>query len=105
MKFTRCGLDIAKQAFQVPGVNDRGVVQDRKQLTRSRVLGYFANLSPCLIGIEACAGAQYWARELGKLGHEVKLMAGQFVIPYRKSGKSDASDAGASCEAVGRPNM
>ena len=105
MKFTRCGLDIAKQAFQVHGVNDRGVVQERKQLTRSRVLEYFAKLSPCLIGMEACAGAHYWARELSKLGHEVKLMAGQFVVPYRKSGKNDASDAEAICEAVGRPNM
>lgn len=105
MKFTRCGLDIAKQVFQVHGVNEHGVVKGRKTLPRANVLEYFAQVPPCLIGIEACAGAHYWARALGKLGHTVKLMAAQFVIPYRKRGKNDANDAEAICEAVGRPNM
>jgi transposase len=105
MKFTRCGLDIAKQVFQVHGVNEHGVVKTRKTLPRGKVLGFFAQLPPCLIGIEACAGSHYWARELSKLGHTVKLMAAQFVTPYRKSGKNDANDAEAICEAVGRANM
>lgn len=105
MKLTRCGLDIAKQVFQVHGVNERGVVQVRKTLPRRKVLEYFAQLEPCLIGIEACSGAHYWARELSKFGHTVKLMASQFVMPYRKRGKNDANDAEAICEAVGRPNM
>lgn len=105
MKITRCGLDIAKRVFQVHGVNEHGVVKARKTLARGKVLGYFAQLPPCLIGIEACAGSHYWARELTKLGHTVKLMAAQFVTPYRKRGKNDANDAEAICEAVGRPNM
>lgn len=103
--FSRCGLDIAKRVFQVHGVDERGAVRARKTLKRTQVLGYFAQLSSCLIGVEACAGAHYWARELGKLGHTVKLMAAQFVNPYRKSGKNDVNDAEAICEAVGRPNM
>lgn len=105
MNITRCGLDIAKQVFQVHGVNERGAVKGRKTLTRGKVLEYFAQVPPCLIGMEACAGAHYWARELTKLGHTVRLMAAQFVIPYRKHGKNDANDAEAICEAVGRPNM
>ena len=105
MKFTRCGLDIAKVVFQVHGVNERGAVQERKRLSRPKVLEYFAQLPPCLIGIEACGSAHYWARELAKLGHTAKLMAAQFVTPYRKRGKNDANDAEAICEAVGRPNM
>ncbi len=72
------------------------------------MLAFFANMSPCLIGMEACAGSHYWAREITKLGHEVRLMAAQFVAPYRKGGRSrknDCNDAEAICEAVGRPNM
>jgi transposase len=105
MKFTRCGLDIAKQVFQVHGVNEHGVVKGRKTLARAKVLEFFAQLPPCLIGLEACGSAHYWARELTKLGHTVKLMAAQFVVAYRKRGKNDANDAEAICEAVGRPNM
>jgi transposase len=105
MKFTRCGLDIAKQVFQVHGVNEHGVVKGRKTLPRAKVLEFFAQLPPCLIGIEACGSAHYWARELSKLGHTVKLMATQYVAAYRKRGKNDANDAEAICEAVGRPNM
>lgn len=105
MKFTRCGLDIAKQVFQVHGVNEHGVVKGRNTLPRARVLEFFAQVPPCLVGIEACASAHYWARELTKLGHTVKLMAAQYVAAYRKRGKNDANDAEAICEAVGRPNM
>jgi transposase len=76
----------------------------RKPLTRGKVLEFFAQLPPCLIGMEAC-GAHYWGRELAKCGHTVKLMAAQFVVPYRKRGKNDANDAEAICEALGRPNM
>ena len=105
MKFTRCGLDIAKQVFQVHGVNEHGIAKGRKSLPRARVLEFFAQLPPCLIGIEACASAHYWGRELTKLGHTVKLMASQYVAAYRKRGKNDVNDAEAICEAVGRPNM
>ena len=105
MNVTRCGLDIAKRVFQVHGVDERGGVKVRKTLAREKVLMYFAQLPSCLIGMEACAGSHYWARELSKLGHTVKLMAAQFVIPYRKRGKNDANDAEAICEAVSRPNM
>ena len=77
MNITRCGLDIAKQVFQVHGVNERGVAKARKTLARTKVLEYFVQLPPCLIGIEACGTAHYWARELTKLGHTVKLMAPQ----------------------------
>src|SRR6185437_404325 len=105
MKFTRCGLDIAKQVFQVHGVNEHGVATGRKSLPRGKVLEFFVQLPPCLIGIEACGSAHYWARELSKLGHAVRLMAPQYVAAYRKRGKNDANDAEAICEAVGRPNM
>ena len=105
MNATRIGLDLAKQVFQVHGVDrDERVVLKRK-LKRSQVLPFFAKLPACKIGMEACAGAHYWAREFGRLGHEVKLIAPQFVKPYVKSQKNDANDAEAICEAVGRPNM
>lgn len=105
MKITRVGLDIAKLVFQVHAVNEYGAEKGRKTLARAKVLEYFAQLPPCLIGMEACGGAHYWARELAQLGHTVKLVAAQFVTPYRKRGKNDANDAEAICEAVGRPNM
>jgi len=101
----RMGLDIAKNAFQVHGVNAQGKVVVRKQLSRGEVRRFFANVPACLVGIEACAGSHYWARELTALGHDARLMAGQFVAAYRKNGKNDANDAEAICEAVGRPNM
>lgn len=105
MKIARIGLDIAKSVFQLHGVDAHGKVVCTKTLSRSEVLSFFANLPACLIGIEACASAHYWARELIKLGHDARLMAGQFVSAYRKGGKNDANDAEAICEAVGRPNM
>jgi transposase len=105
MKITRVGLDIAKQVFQVHGVDEHGKARLRKQLSRAKVLEFFAQMPACLIGVEACGGAHYWGRELTKLGHTVKLMAAQFVVPYRQRGKNDANDAEAICEAVGRPSM
>ncbi|MDO8334554.1 MAG: transposase, partial [Nitrosomonas sp.] len=105
MNIARIGIDLAKQVFQIHGVDRTEKVLVRRQLRRSQMLGYFSKLTPCLIGMEACGSAHYWARELGKLGHEVRLMAPQFVKPYVKSGKNDANDAEAICEAVGRPNM
>jgi len=105
MKITTIGLDLAKDVFQIHGVDGRGKRVVSKQLRRRQVLGYFAQLEPCLVGMEACAGSHYWARELSALGHEVKLMAPQFVKPYVKTNKTDAADAEAICEAVRRPNM
>ena len=99
------GLDLAKNVFQVHGVNRDGEVVVRKQLKRRQVLQFFARLHSCLIGMEACGGAHYWARELARLGHTVRLMAPAFVKPYLKSNKNDRNDAEAICEAVQRPNM
>jgi transposase len=105
MEITTIGLDLAKNVFQVHGVNERGKAVLRKQLKRDQVAPFFANLPPCLIGIEACASAHHWARKLQTLGHNVRLMAPQFVKPYVKSNKNDAADAEAICEAVSRPSM
>jgi len=91
--------------FQVHGVDGRGVTALRKQLRRDQVAAYFARLQPCLVGIEACGGAHYWAAKLTALGHTVKMMAPQFVKPYVKTNKNDCLDAEAICEAVARPNM
>ena len=105
MKITTIGIDLAKNVFQVHGVDERGKAVLRKQLKRKDVVSFFANLEPCLIGMEACGGAHYWARKLAALGHTVRLMAPQFVKPYVKTNKSDRNDAEAICEAVARPNM
>lgn len=101
----RIGLDIAKDVFQLHGVDKDDKPQLRKRLTRGKVLAFFAQRPPCEIGIEACGGAHYWARELIKLGHTVKLIAPQFVTPYRTKSKNDANDAEAICEAISRPKM
>jgi len=105
MNITRIGLDLAKNVLQVHGVDERGKALLRKRLKRGEVVAFFARLSPCLIGMEACGSAHHWARELAALGHTVRLMAPQFVKPYVKANKSDARDAEAICEAVGRPSM
>lgn len=105
MNITTIGLDIAKHVFQVHGVDAAGKTVLRKQLKRVQVLAFFANLPPCLVGLEACAGAHYWAREFIKLGHDARLISPQFVKPYVKGNKNDANDAEAICEAAGRPNM
>ena len=105
MKITAVGIDLAKNVFQIHGVDERGKVMVRKQLKRADVAKFFGNLPPCLIGMEACGSAHHWARKLMGFGHTVKLMAPQFVKPYVKTNKSDARDAEAICEAVQRPNM
>jgi transposase len=99
------GLDLAKNVFQVHGVDAGGAVVIRKQLRRRQVMPFFRKLSPCLVGIEACATAHHWARELIGLGHEVKLMPPHYVKAYVKRNKNDAADAAAICEAVTRPSM
>ena len=105
MQVTTIGLDLAKHWFQVHGVDASGAVAIRKKLRRSEVLGFFQSLPPCLVGMEACATAHYWARELTKLGHTVKIMPPAYVKAYVKRNKNDAADAEAICEAVGRPSM
>src|SRR6476646_1472918 len=105
MQITTIGLDIAKNVFQVHGIDADEKVVVRKQLRRSQVRAFFEALPPCLIGMEACASAHYWARELRKLGHEVRLMPAKDVKAYVKRNKNDAVDAEASCEAVRRPTM
>lgn len=105
MNITRMGIDLAKNVFQLHGVDKHENVVLRKQLKRSQVLEMFANKAPMLIGMEACGGAHYWGRELTKLGHTVKIMAPQHVKAYVKSQKNDKRDAEAICEAVSRPTM
>ena len=105
MKVTRIGLDLAKDVFQVHGVDRDGRMVVRRQLRRAEVLKFFAGIGPCTVGLEACGGAHHWGRELSKLGHQVRLVSAQFVKPYVKSNKSDANDAEAICEAVSRPGM
>lgn len=105
MNITTVGIDLAKNVFQVHAVDARGKAVLRKQLKRSQLAAFFNQLSPCLVGMEACGGAHFWARKLTAFGHTVKLMAPQFVKPYVKTNKSDVADAEAICEAVGRPNM
>src|SRR5271166_3215161 len=105
MQITTIGLDIAKNVFQIHGIDAKEKVVVRKQLRRSQVIAFFAALPPCLVGMEACATAHYWARELRKLGHEVRLMPAKDVKAYVKRNKNDAADAEAICEAVRRPSM
>ena len=105
MKITTIGIDLAKNVFQVHGVNAQGKVMLKKQIKRDQMAAFFANLPPCLIGMEACGSAHHWARKLQAFGHTVQLMAPQFVKPYVKTNKNDAADAEAICEAVSRPNM
>src|SRR3974390_3066375 len=105
MNITTIGFDLAKNVFQVHGISAQGKAVLRKTLKRAEVTNFFAKLRPCIIGMEACASAHFWARKLSELGHTVKLMAPQFVKPYVKTNKNDARDAEAICEAVGRQNM
>ena len=105
MEITTIGLDIAKRVFQAHGVDASGKAVLRRKLQRAEVLVFFNGLPSCLVGIEACAMAHHWARELQALGHEVRLMPPSYVKPYVKRGKTDAADAEAICEAVTRPTM
>ena len=104
-EITTVGLDLAKSVFQVHGTDEDGKPVVRKKLRRGQMLGFFSGLSPCLVGMEACASAHYWARELQALGHEVRLIPPQYVKPFVKTNKNDASDAEAICEALIRPTM
>ena len=105
MQVTTIGLDLAKNVFQVHGITDDGEVAFNRALRRAQVLKFFESLEPCLVGIEACGTSHHWAREISKLGHEVRLIPPVYVKPYVKRGKSDAADAEAICEAVTRPTM
>ena len=105
MKLTTIGIDLAKNVFQVHGVDERGKAVLKKQLKRAQMLPFFANLTACRIGMEACGSAHYWARKLEGLGHTVQLIAPQYVKPFVKRNKNDAADAEAICEAMMRPNM
>jgi transposase len=105
MKITTIGLDIAKSVFHFFAVNQMGRYVKKKQLKRAQLLSYFARLEPCLVAMEACGGANHWARALKELGHEVKLIAPQYVKPFVKGNKNDYNDAEAIAEAAQRPNM
>jgi transposase len=105
MEITTIGLDIAKRVFQAHGVDAGGKAVLRRKLQRAEVLGFFQDLPPCLVGIEACGTAHHWAREIKAFGHQVRLMPASYVKPYVKRGKTDAADAEAICEAVARPTM
>lgn len=105
MKVTVLGIDLAKNVFQIHGVDNHGKVVIQKKLKRNLVMPFIANLSPCLIGVESCGSSHYWVRQFKKCGHTVKAMPPQFVKPFVKSNKNDANDAEAICEAVQRPNM
>lgn len=105
MQISTIGLDLAKNVFQVHGIDASGKVVVAKPLRRGRVRAFFEALAPCLVGMEACATAHHWARELARLGHTVRLMPPSYVKAYVKRGKNDAADAAAICEAVTRPSM
>ena len=105
MQVTTVGLDLAKNVLQIHAVDAAGAVVVRKKLRRAQAIAFFAELPRCLVGMEACASAHHWARELIKLGHSVKLMPPSYVKAYANRSKNDANDAAAMCEAVTRPSM
>ncbi len=105
MQVTTVGLDLAKNIFQVHGISENGDVVFNQALRRAQLLAFFEKLPPCLVGMEACGSSHHWARQLSKLGHDVRLIPAMYVKPYVKRGKSDAVDAAAICEAVTRPTM
>lgn len=104
-KITTIGLDLAKSVFQVHAISEDGHIAVRRALRRSQVLEFFRHIEPCLVGMEACGSAHYWANAIGEFGHTVRLMPPAYVKPYVKRNKTDAADAEAICEAVTRPTM
>ena len=105
MQVSTIGVDLAKNVFQVHGVDSVGKVVISRQLRRKQVIDFFSKIPPCLVGMEACGTAHHWAREVSKLGHTVRLMPPSYVKGYVKRSKNDAADAAAICEAVTRPSM
>lgn len=105
MNVTHIGLDLAKNVFALHGVDEHARPVMQMTMTRSKLLRFFAKLEPCTVGMEACASAHYWSRQLESLGHRTRLMQPRFVTPYRKDDKNDHNDAEAICEAMGRPSM
>lgn len=105
MEVNTIGIDLAKRIFHIHGVDENGKIVMKKKIMRDQFLNFMAQQPKCLVGMEACGGSNYWARELIKLGHDAKLMAPQFVKPYVKTNKNDRNDAEAICEAVSRPSM
>src|SRR5690349_8236049 len=105
MKASLVGVDLAKNVFEIFGVDDRGERVFSKRLQRREMKAFFESLSPCKVAMEACGGCFYWARLVEKLGHKAMILPAQFVTPYRKSSKNDRNDAEAICEAAARPRM
>lgn len=105
MQVVRIGLDVAKNVFQVHGVDAKGNAVLKRKIRRNDLLRFFADLPPCLVGLEACSGSHHWAREIRGFGHDVRIMPARYVKPYVQRGKNDALDAAAICEAVSRPTM
>lgn len=105
MNITTIGIDLAKNTFSLHGTDAQGKTVLKKTVSRGKLLEQFANLPPCVVGMEACSGAHHWARELRALGHDARIIAPRFVTPYRRKGKNDNNDAEAICEAVSRPTM
>lgn len=104
-KVTVLAIDLAKAVFQLHGVDERGVAVLRKQVRRNQLLSTLAQMSPCIVAMEACASAHHWARQIQSLGHTVRLIPPQYVKPFVKGNKTDRNDAEAICEAAQRPNM
>jgi transposase len=105
MNITTIGIDLAKTSFSLVGSDKHGKIVLRKTLSRNKLRPFIAQCPPCMIGLEACSGAHYWAREFELLGHRVRIIAVKFIEPYRKGNKNDNNDAEAICEATTRPNI